>query len=187
MKPQIIALIAAAAASVGTFLEHRVARRRAAGGDLAPGEVGLRYPVFTRLLAACIAVGAPPLAASLAWEAGADLGVCLAVAGFFALAGFLLSIETFGSRVVVSHAGLVRTSPWSGVVAIDWDDVASVRWSPAVRSIEVRSESGASVHASAYLGGVATLARSVLDEVPVAAFADDATRRALDAIAGASA
>ena len=183
MKIQVIALATAAAGSLVTYVEHKLARRRTGTLDRAAGEVRLRYPFLTRLTAATVALGAPPLAASLAWEAGASIDACLVVSGVLALAGFLLTIEAFGSRVVVGTNGVVHSSPWAGDTAIEWDDVERVHWTPALRTLEIRSASGATVRASAYLGGIRELARSVLAELPGTALANDRTRRALAELA----
>ena len=183
VKIQLIALATAAAGSLVTYVEHKVVHRRVGALDRAPGEVRLRYPFLTRLTAATVALGAPPLAASLAWEAGAGLDACLVVSGVLALAGFLLTIEAFGSRVVVGTNGVIHSSPWAGDTAIEWDDVERVHWTPALRTFEIRSVSGTTVRASAYLAGMPTFARAVLAELPGAARATDRTRRALTELA----
>ena len=166
MEPLAIVIPCLIAALTWTCVDLVLLRARRMAAEVSGGESRLRYPAVTRAVASVLAIVPPPALAWLMWSGGASREVSLALAAAAALAGYVLVVETFGVRIGVSAAGIVRESPWSGIGAIDWDDLASVRWAPPLRCFIACSAEGERVRVSLYLAGIGTFARYVIDEAP---------------------
>jgi len=103
-----------------------------------------------------------------------DLSPADSRSGPYALAGFyflgiilpwIMFLETFGTRIVLSHAGLQGHSVWRGTRFIGWEDIESIRESSWGRALIVKGHDG-KLNLNLTLAGTAIFAEAVNSRVP---------------------
>jgi hypothetical protein len=93
------------------------------------------------------------------------LPVVLLIAMFPAIALFMV-LEFFRVRHRYDDSGLTFQSPWSKYRRIAWADVASARWRPMWKSLDLKTHAGVTVHLSPWLAGLRPFADVALARIP---------------------
>jgi len=76
----------------------------------------------------------------------------------------------------VALDGIRYRTPPHGRGRLEWEDVARVSWSAAMKWFAIRTREGQTVRLSALLFGLPALAQALLMNVPRGRFEDDARR-----------
>jgi len=106
------------------------------------------------------------------------LPVVLIVVLFPALA-LPMVLEFFRVRHRYDDAGLSFESPWSKNRRVAWADVASMRWRPMWKSLDLKTHAGVTVHLSPWLAGVGPFADVALARIPPVVLTADPQARAV--------
>jgi hypothetical protein len=167
VTPALIALLVPAALG---------ALARAGGLARArPGE--LRYSRALRWIGVLLAV-LPPLAmaAAILFAQKRPLrpDERLPVVLLFVFAPVLMApvvLELVRVRHSYDEVGFDFRSPWSRHRHVAWSDVASLRWRKVMKSLDLRSSGGTTLHISPLLGGLEPFAELALARIPPAVLA----------------
>ena len=93
------------------------------------------------------------------------VAVVILVVMFPALA-LPMVVEFLRVRHRYDDEGLTFRSPWSKHRRIAWIDVASVRWRPVWKSLDLKTHAGVTVHLSPWLAGLKAFGNVALARIP---------------------